>query len=80
MTVGFIGIVVNIVGRIMKKDKSNIFESPMQLRNWAVKLIDQLGSPLNKTAPNTREVDKLLAQFVGDYNYQYDLQTEKEEE
>ena len=63
MTVGFIGIVVNIVGRIMKKDRPNIYESPMQLRNWAVKLID-----------------KLLAQFVGDYNYQYDLQTENEEE
>jgi|GEM_PF-7081825 len=64
----------------MKKERPNIFESPMQLRNWAVKLIDQLGSPLTKTAPNTREVDKLLAQFVGDYNYQYELQEIKEEE
>lgn len=63
-----------------KKDKPNIFESPMQLRNWAVKLIDQLGSPLNKTAPNTREVDKLLAQFVGDYNYQFDIQKKRDEE
>lgn len=64
----------------MKKERPNIFESPMQLRSWAVKLIDQLGSPLTKTAPNTREVDKLLAQFVGDYNYQYELQGKKEEE
>lgn len=64
----------------MKKERPNVFESPMQLRNWAVKLIDQLGSPLTKTAPNTREVDKLLAQFVEDYNYQFELQQKKEEE
>ena len=44
----------------------NIFSSPMQLRKWAVNLIDQLGSPVTQTGPNTREVDRLLAVFVSD--------------
>jgi len=58
----------------------NIFSSPMQLRKWAVNLIDQLGSPVTQTVPNTREVDRLLAQFVEDYNFQFELQKKREEE
>ena len=58
----------------------NIFSSPMQLRKWAVNLIDQLGSPVTQTGPNTKEVDRLLAQFVSDYNYQFEQQKKQEEE
>lgn len=58
----------------------NIFSSPMQLRKWAVNLIDQLGSPVTQTGPNTREVDRLLAVFVSDYNYQFEQQKKREEE
>jgi len=58
----------------------NIFSSPMQLRKWAVNLIDQLGSPVTQTGPNTKEVDKLLSQFVSDYNYQFEQQKKREEE
>lgn len=52
----------------------------MQLRKWAVNLIDQLGSPVTQTGPNTKEVDKLLSQFVSDYNYQFEQQKKREEE
>lgn len=60
--------------------QENIFNSPMQLRKWAVHLIEQLGNPLTKTGPNTTEVDKLLSQFVSDYNYQFEQQKLREEE
>ncbi|MBO71761.1 MAG: hypothetical protein CL508_05535 [Actinobacteria bacterium] len=61
-------------------NKENIFNSPMQLRKWAVELIDNLGSPVTQTGPNTEQVDKLLSTFVNDYNIQFEMQTKREEE
>ena len=60
--------------------EENVFSTPMQLRKWALNLIEQLGNPMTQKGPNTREIDRLLAQFVNDYNYQYTLQQEQEEE
>lgn len=60
--------------------EENVFSTPMQLRKWALTLIEQLGNPMTQQGPNTREVDRLLAQFVNDYNYQYTLQQKQEEE
>ena len=50
----------------MSDNKENIFNSPMQLRKWAVELIDNLGSPVTQTGPNTEQVDKLLSTFVNE--------------
>ncbi len=61
-------------------EEENIFSSPMQLRKWAVELIDNLGSPVTQTGPNTDEVDNLLSKFVTDYNIQFQMQTKREEE
>jgi len=52
----------------------------MQLRKWALALIDQLGSPVTQTPANTEKVDILLSQFVNDYNYQYYVQEKRDEE
>ena len=61
-------------------NNENIFNSPMQLRKWALELIDQLGSPVTQTPANTNKVDMLLSQFVNDYNYQYYVQEKRDEE
>tara|TARA_A100001391_G_C4970664_1_gene252554 strand:- start:609 stop:803 length:195 start_codon:yes stop_codon:yes gene_type:complete len=61
-------------------NNENIFNSPMQLRKWALALIDQLGSPVTQTPANTEKVDILLSQFVNDYNYQYYVQEKRDEE
>ena len=61
-------------------NNENIFNSPMQLRKWALELIDQLGSPVTQTPANTDKVDMLLSQFVNDYNYQYYVQEKRDEE
>jgi|TARA_X000001382_G_C3174153_1_gene180525 hypothetical protein len=61
-------------------EEENIFSSPMQLRKWAVELIDNLGSPVTQTGPNTDKVDNLLSKFVTDYNIQFQMQTKREEE
>ena len=83
MTVGIIGIVVNIAGKeTMAKirEDENIFNQPMLLRNWAVNLIGVLGNPALQQIPNIDKVDELITQFVSDYNTQWENQKNLEEE
>ena len=86
MTVGIIGTAAQPAGRKvnMSKDKEqfkNIFNSPMDLRHWAVTLIGYLGDSRTNTLPNTDKVDELIAKFVADYNYFYEkLHLQREEE
>jgi len=65
-----------------KKDilVSNIFDSPMLLRNWAVNLIGVLGNAALQQIPNIEKVDELITQFVSDYNNQWEKQQQGEEE
>tara|TARA_B100000029_G_C16854720_1_gene696915 strand:+ start:78 stop:338 length:261 start_codon:yes stop_codon:yes gene_type:complete len=86
MMVGIIGTAAQLAGRKvnMSKDKEqfkNIFNSPMDLRHWAVTLIGYLGDSRTNTLPNTDKVDELIAKFVADYNYFYEkLHLQGEEE
>ena len=85
MTVGIIGTAAQLAGRKVKmkeikKENGNIFNTPMDLRNWAVTLIGYLGDSRTNTLPNTEKVDELIASFVYDYNYYYELQVEIEGE
>ena len=83
MTVGIIGIVVNIAGKetmAKKREDKNIFNQPMLLRNWAVNLIGVLGNPALQQIPNIDKVDELITQFVSDYNTQWENQKNLEEE
>ena len=77
MTVGITGTAAQPAGRKVnmneiKKEKGNIFNTPMDLRNWAVTLIGYLGNSNTNTLPNTEKVDELIANFVADYNYFYE--------
>ena len=74
MTVGIIGIAAQLAGRKvnMSEENKNIFNTPMDLRNWAVTLIGYLGDSRTNTLPNTEKVDELIANFVADYNYFYE--------
>jgi hypothetical protein len=63
-----------------KKPHGNIFNTPMDLRHWAVTLIGYLGNSQTNTLPNNEKVDMLIHQFVTDYNYYYLLQNKTEEE
>ena len=96
--VGIIGIAANTAGEKLiimaknrqkfipkKKEKVNIFNSPMDLRDWAVTLIGYLGDNKRNILPNTEKVDGLIGQFVNDYNFYYNqlqeqLAEEKQEE
>ena len=94
MMVGIIGTVVNAAGERLivmaksrkkftpkKKEKVNIFNSPMDLRDWAVTLIGYLGDSKRNILPNTEKVDGLIGQFVSDYNFYYNqLQEQLAEE
>ncbi len=55
------------------KEKGNIFNTPMDLRHWAVTLIGYLGDSNTNTLPNTTKVDELINKFVIDYNYNYQM-------
>ena len=55
------------------KEKGNIFNTPMDLRHWAVILIGYLGDSNTNTLPNTTKVDELINKFVIDYNYNYQM-------
>ena len=55
------------------KEKGNIFNTPMDLRHWAVTLIGYLGDSKTNTLPNTEKVDELINKFVIDYNYNYQM-------
>ena len=61
----------------VKEDK-NIFNSPMELRHWAVTLIGYLGDSRTNTLPNTEKVDGLIGQFVADYNFFYNQMIEQQ--
>tara|TARA_R100001463_G_scaffold49132_1_gene98739 strand:- start:6094 stop:6360 length:267 start_codon:yes stop_codon:yes gene_type:complete len=71
-----------------KKVDGNIFNTPMDLRHWAVTLIGYLGDNKTNTLPNTMKVDELINKFVIDYNYNFTMlsetlpnkETEEEEE
>ncbi len=59
-----------------KKKDGNIFNTPMDLRHWAVTLIGYLGNDKTNTLPNTEKVDKLINKFVIDYNYNFTMLSE----
>tara|TARA_B100000029_G_scaffold515855_1_gene625044 strand:- start:3446 stop:3700 length:255 start_codon:yes stop_codon:yes gene_type:complete len=59
-----------------KKVDGNIFNTPMDLRHWAVTLIGYLGNDKTNTLPNTEKVDKLINKFVIDYNYNFTMLSE----
>jgi hypothetical protein len=48
------------------------------MRDWAVKLIGYLGRADNLELPNMMKVQKLVEQFVNDYNYYYQKLQEEE--
>ena len=82
---GITGIAAQPAGRKvnMSKDKEkfkNIFNTPMDLRHWAVTLIGYLGDSRTNTLPNTEKIDELIAKFVGDYNFYYEQAHLKGEE
>ena len=57
----------------IETQEGNIFNSPMDLRHWAITLIGHLGeSKNNDIPPNADEIDKLISQFVFCYNYYYE--------
>ena len=56
-----------------KKQEGNIFNTPMNLRHWAVTLIGYLGDDKTNTLPNTIKVDELINKFVIDYNYNFTM-------
>ncbi len=60
------------------KENKNIFNSPMELRHWAVTLIGYLGDNKTNTLPNTEKVDGLIGQFVADYNFFYNQMVEQQ--
>ena len=85
MTVGITGTAAQPAGRKVKmsKDKEqfkNIFNSPMDLRHWAVTLIGYLGDSRTNTLPNTEKVDNLILKFVMDYNFYYEKMSSQNEE
>ena len=85
MTVGITGTAAQPAGRKVKmsKDKEqfkNIFNSPMDLRHWAVTLIGYLGNSNTNTLPNTEKVDNLILKFVMDYNFYYEKMSSQNEE
>ncbi len=85
MTVGIIGTAAQLAGRKVKmkeikKENGNIFNTPMDLRNWAVTLIGYLGNNNTNTLPNTEKVDKLILKFVMDYNFYYEEMSSRNEE
>ena len=59
-------------------EDNNIFNSPMELRHWAVTLIGYLGDNKTNTLPNTEKVDGLIGQFVADYNFFYNQMIEQQ--
>jgi|TARA_R100000458_G_scaffold57036_1_gene62631 hypothetical protein len=85
MTVGITGTAAQPAGRKVnmneiKKEKGNIFNTPMDLRNWAVTLIGYLGNSNTNTLPNTEKVDNLILKFVMDYNFYYEKMSSQNEE
>ena len=46
----------------------NIFTNPGSLKEWSLNLSDACGSIITNVPPNVKEIDKLVDQFVVDYN------------
>ena len=46
----------------------NIFSNPGSLKKWSLNLSDACGSIITNVPPNVKEIDKLVDQFVVDYN------------
>lgn len=46
----------------------NIFTNPGSLKKWSLNLSDACGSIITNVPPNIKEIDKLVDQFVVDYN------------
>ena len=46
----------------------NIFTNPGSLKKWSLNLSDACGSIITNVPPNVKEIDKLVDQFVVDYN------------
>ena len=46
----------------------NIFSNPGSLKKWSLSLSDACGSIITNVPPNIKEIDKLVDQFVVDYN------------
>ncbi len=46
----------------------NIFSNPGSLKKWSMNLSDACGSIITNVPPNVKEIDKLVDQFVVDYN------------
>ena len=46
----------------------NIFTNPGSLKKWSMNLSDACGSIITNVPPNVKEIDKLVDQFVVDYN------------
>ena len=79
---GITGTAAQLAGRKVKmSNDKNIFNTPMDLRHWAVTLIGYLGDSRTNTLPNTDKGDELIANFVADYNFFYEkLHIKGEEE
>tara|TARA_R110002020_G_scaffold324013_4_gene539820 strand:- start:21880 stop:22077 length:198 start_codon:yes stop_codon:yes gene_type:complete len=50
------------------KVKQNIFHSPQSLKKWSLSLSDACGSIIVQKPHNAPLIDKLVEQFVDDYN------------
>ncbi len=82
---GITGTAAQLAGRKVnmkeiKKETGNIFNTPMDLRHWAVTLIGYLGNKNELSLPNTEKVDELIMKFVMDYNFYYEKMSNKNEE
>lgn len=54
----------------MAKRKKNIFENPNILKSWALDLAENCGSIITQDVPDMENVNKLIEEFVSDYNEQ----------
>ena len=54
----------------MAKAKKNIFENPALLKSWAMDVVENCGSAITQAPPNMENLDKLITEFVTDYNKQ----------
>lgn len=63
--------------------KSNLFSEPKNLKKWAINLANACGGmevtthSLKLNKHNLAKVDKLIEQFVVDYNYNMQLANEE---
>ena len=58
----------------------NIFSNPGSLKKWSLNLSDACGSIITNVPPNVKEIDKLVDQFVVDYNENMEKANDSEKE